>query len=140
MIVLDTNVISEPIKREPNAQVMEWLDGHDVETLYLTAVNVAELLYGIEVLTEGKRKKSLSSSITKLIDHHIGERILPFDLTAAREYVTIAVQARKLGFGVSSSDAQIASIAAVHGYAVATRDEEAFLRMGVRVINPWKAT
>ena len=137
MIILDTNVLSEPIKPQPNPLVLDWLDRQDIDTLYLTTLNVAEVLYGIELLSEGKRKKTLKLSMTKLLDRRIGGRILPFDDLAARRYVSIAVLARKHGQSLSFADAQIGAIAAIHGFAVATRDEVPFKAMGIKVINPW---
>jgi predicted nucleic acid-binding protein len=137
MIILDTNVVSEPTRQSPDATVVKWLNEQRVETLYLTSVNVAELLIGIEMLPNGRRKASFRSSLMSLIARHIGKRVLAFDDPAAREYVRLTLLARKNGKAVSFADGQIASIASHHGFKVATRDEAPFKAMGVDVINPW---
>ena len=136
MIVLDTNVISEPLKPAPDPRVLEWLDTQVVETLYLTAISYSELLVGIEMLPAGKRKKALAGSVAALLERVFGERILPFDRLAAGRYAVIYARTRKSG-PISIPDAQIASIASVHGFSVATRDVRPFRAAGLSVIDPW---
>ncbi len=136
MIVLDTNVISEPLKPRPNSSVIDWLDQQAVETLYITAVSFAELLVGIEMLPSGKRKTGLAASLEALLERLFGPRILPFDRAAATQYAQIFSRTRKSAT-ISIADAQIAAIAALHGFSVATRDVDPFRAAGVAVINPW---
>jgi toxin FitB len=138
MIVLDTNVISEPIKAQANSAVTAWLDGQAVETLYLTAVSFAELLVGVEILPAGKRRHGVGAALGELISTLFGPRILPFDLEAARVYSILVARACAAGHAVSVSDGQIAAIAAARGFMVATRDVSPFLAAGVPVINPWR--
>lgn len=136
MIVLDTNVISEPLKPAPDRRVLQWLDTQAVETLYLSAISYAELLVGIEMLPAGRRKNALAGSVAALLDRVFGDRILAFDRVAASEYAVIYARTRKSG-PISISDAQIAAIASAHGFAVATRDIRPFRAAGLSVINPW---
>jgi predicted nucleic acid-binding protein len=138
VIILDTNVVSEPMKPKPIEQVLEWLDEQSAETLYLTSVSFTGLLVGVVILPDGKRKAGLHSGLTELIDHLFGPRILPFDYAAAEHYIQIVGRARKAGVGISVSDCQIASIALLHGFSVATRDVEPFQAAGVTVINPFE--
>ena len=138
MIVLDTNVISEPMKVSGNAAVLTWLDQQAPETLYLTAINLAELLAGIEFLADGKRKDGLATALSDLISRLFGSRVLAFDEKAARAYAPLIGRARKAGRVISVADGQIAAIAAAHGYIVATRDAEPFKAVGVPVLNPWE--
>ncbi len=138
MIVLDTNVISEAMKREPNPAVRNWLDEQAAETLYLTAVTVAELMFGIGAIADGRRKLKLTTMLDGVLDLFDG-RVLPFDIEAARRYADLAVNARKTGKGFPTPDGYIAAIAAARGFAVATRDDSAFRAGGVPVIDPWKA-
>lgn len=138
MILLDTNVVSEVMKLSPDATVRMWLDEQTAETLYLSSVTVAKLMFGIGVLPNGKRKNELTAildGIMKLFEN----RILPFDTAAAERYAELAVKARAAGKGFPTPDGYIASIAASHGFAVATRDPSAFDAAGLRVIDPWKA-
>ena len=138
MILLDTNVVSEALKPEPNPSVRAWLDAQAAETLFLSSVTVAELLFGVGALPEGKRKDSLAALIDGMLDL-FGSRILPFDADAARRYADIAVKARAAGRGFPTPDGYIAAIAAAHGFAVASRDTSAFDAAGLPVIDPWKA-
>jgi toxin FitB len=138
MIVLDTNVISEAMKPEPDTAVRDWLDGQAAETLYLSSVTIAELLYGIGALADGRRKQKLAMTLDGLLGLFEG-RILPFDTDAARHYAGLAVSARNAGKGFPTPDGYIAAIAASRGFAVATRDASAFSAAGLPVINPWKA-
>ena len=137
MILLDTNVVSEPLLPRPDRRVLGWLDAQAAETLYLSTVSLAELLFGVENLPAGQRRKpfSLQEKIMALF----GERIVPFDLAAAKAYAKIVVRARRQGHPISVADAQIAAIAAARRFSVATRDEAPFNAAGVPVINPWMA-
>lgn len=138
MILLDTNVVSEPMKPQAAQRVLEWLDEQAAETLYLTSVAFSELLVGVAFLPDGKRKTGLHSALTTLIERLFGPRILSFDRVAAEHYASIAARTRKSGFSISVADCQIASIAQAHGFLVATRDVEPFRAAGVGVINPWE--
>ena len=139
MIVLDTNVVSEAMKPSANPAVSSWLNAQAAETLYLSSVTLAELLYGISTLPEGRRKNALASTLDGLLEL-FGSRVLPFDAEAARCYAQLATQARAAGKGFPTPDGYIAAIAVAHGFAVATRDTSPFEAAGVPVINPWKDT
>ncbi|MCA0423285.1 MAG: type II toxin-antitoxin system VapC family toxin [Proteobacteria bacterium] len=136
MILLDTNVVSEAMKPEPHSSVRDWLDAQVAETLFISSVTVAELLFGIGVLPRGKRKDNLAVALDGVMDL-FGSRILPFDAGAARRYADLAVKARMAGKGFPTPDGYIAAIAAAHGFAVASRDTSAFHAAGLTVINPW---
>ena len=137
MIILDTNVVAEPMRASGNPGVQAWLDEQAAETLYLTATSLSELLLGIEILPDGKRKKGLSAALSELLVRLFGLRILPFDQQAAMAYAPLVGRARAGGRLISVADAQIAAIAAVHGFTVATRDFAPFVAVGVPIINPW---
>jgi toxin FitB len=137
MIVLDTDVVSEPMKAQGDPAVKLWLDRQVAETLYLTATSLSELLVGIEMLPAGKRKDGLGKALADLIGSLFGSRILSFDKQAAVTYATIIGRARAAGLAVSVADGQIAAIASAHGFIVATRDTAPFEAAGVPTINPW---
>lgn len=139
MIVLDTNVVSEPMKRSGNPAVQAWLDSQAAETLYLTATSLSELLVGIEILPDSKRKKGLGAAFNELLLLLFESRILPFDQQAAVAYAPLVSRARAGGRLISVANAQIAAIATAHGFTVATRDTAPFIAAGVPVINPWEA-
>jgi predicted nucleic acid-binding protein len=136
VILLDTNVISEAMKPTPDDTVRAWLDEQAAETLYLSSVTIAELLYGIGALPAGKRQDRLTEALDGLMEL-FADRVLPFDIAAARRYADLAVKARAAGKGFPTPDGYIAAIAASRGFTVATRDTSAFDAAGVAVINPW---
>lgn len=134
MILLDTNVISEPLRRVPEASVVAWLDGQSMDTLFLSAVTVAELRAGVELLPAGKRRSGLQRDLEQRILPLFAGRILAFDLACTREYATLLASA-----AIGTADSYIAAIAAANGLAVATRDTAPFRAAGLAVINPWEA-
>ncbi|MBF0335383.1 MAG: type II toxin-antitoxin system VapC family toxin [Alphaproteobacteria bacterium] len=138
MILLDTNVVSEAMKPEPHRRVRDWLDAQAAETLFLSSVTVAELMFGIGALPEGRRKTNLAAALDGVLDL-FEARILSFETQAARRYAEIAVKARAAGMGFPTPDGYIAAIAAAHGFAVASRDTSAFVAAGLTVIDPWTA-
>ena len=136
MILLDTNVVSEAMKPEPAPSVRAWLDAQAAETLYLSSVTIAELMFGIGALPKGRRKDKLTAALDGVLDM-FADRILPFDTRAARRYADLAVRARAAGKGFLMPDGYIAAIAAAHAFAVASRDTSAFTAAGLVVIDPW---
>jgi predicted nucleic acid-binding protein len=136
MIVLDTNVVSEAMKPEPHPAVRAWLNGQATETLYLSTVTVAELLFGIGALPVGRRKDLLAQTLDGLM-RLFRDRVLPFDMDAARCYAELAVTAKTAGRGFPTPDGYIAAIASSRGFMVASRDTEPFKAANIRVINPW---
>jgi toxin FitB len=137
VIILDTNVVSEPMKPDADRGVQAWLDEQIAETLYLTSISLSELLLGVELLPDGKRKEGLAAALTELLVTLFGPRILSFDQQAATIYAARISRARASGRTISMADGQIAAIAAAHGFTVATRDTAAFIAAGVPVVNPW---
>jgi predicted nucleic acid-binding protein len=138
MIVLDTNVVSEAMKPEPHPAVRAWLNDQAAETLYLSSVTLAELLFGIAALPAGKRKDMLAQALDGLIGL-FRDRLLSFDIDAARRYAVLAVMARASGRGFPTPDGYIAAIAVSRGFIVASRDTAPYEAANVIVINPWKA-
>ena len=138
MILLDTNVISEAMRPAPDAAVAAWLNRQTAETLWLSSVTLAELLFGIASLSESRRKKALAHTLDGLLEL-FGTRVLPFDTKSAQAYAHLAVAARAAGKGFPLADGYIAAIATANGFAVATRDVGPFEAAGVKVINPWNA-
>ena len=137
MIVLDTNVISEAMKPAPDLNVKRWLNEQVLETLYISSVTLAELLFGIAALPAGQRKNSLNNALNGLLAL-FGERVLEFDVSAARCYADLAVIAKNNGRGFPTPDGYIAAIAASRGFTVASRDTAPFEACGLKVINPWQ--
>ncbi|HEX7324235.1 MAG TPA: type II toxin-antitoxin system VapC family toxin [Rhodanobacteraceae bacterium] len=137
MILIDTNVVSEPWKPKPDRHVIAWLDAQVMETLYLSTVTIAELRYGIAALPRGKRRTVLDTRLERTLLPLFAPRILPFDLAATRTYAELMSSVRATGRPISTADGYIAAIAAAHGMSVASRDTAPFTAAGVDVIDPW---
>lgn len=140
MIILDTNLVCEPLQRLRNPSVISWLDEQDSDSLYLTSTSLAELNYGVELLPDGTRKQLLNKALTELLLVLFDNRILAFNRESAIVYGALVANARLKGVNVSSGDAQIAAIAKVHGFSVGTLDAGPFEAMGIPVIKPWTDT
>jgi hypothetical protein len=138
VIVLDTNVISEPLRQAPEYRVIEWIDAQPVETLYLSAITVAELRFGVASLPVGKRRDRLQESLEKRALPLFAGRVLPFDMSASQSYGELMAKARTAGLAIGTADGYIAATAAANGMMVATRDVSPFEVAGVDVINPWE--
>lgn len=139
MILLDTNVVSEPLRHAPEARVIEWIDAQALETLYLSAVTVAELRAGVAQLPAGKRRNGLHDSLEHRVLPLFAGRVLPFDVACTQAYADLMAKAPATGLAIATADGLIAAIAAANGLTVATRDTGPFLAAGVNVINPWQA-
>ncbi|WP_029619727.1 type II toxin-antitoxin system VapC family toxin [Pseudorhizobium marinum] len=137
MILIDTNVISEPWKPAPAAEVVAWLDDQAIETLFISAISVAELRFGIESMPIGRRRTILRSRLEDEVLPHFLERILPFTLSTSGLYSKLMVGARVSGKAIGIADGLIAATAAERGLVVATRGTSPFKAAGLKVINPW---
>ena len=139
MILIDTNVISEPLRAAPEPKVVEWLDMQPLETLYLSVITIAELRFGVARLPTGKRRNTLlERQQTQVIPSFAG-RVLTFDLAATQAYADLMSKAQSAGLVIGMADGYIAAIATVNGMTVATRDVAPFQAAGVSVINPWSS-
>ena len=139
MILLDTNVISEPQRQSPNTRVLDWIDAQALETLYLSAITVAELRAGIALMPAGKRRDGLHENLEKRLLPMFANRVLSFDMVCTKAYAELLAKARAAGLAIETADAFIAAVAFANGFAVATRDTSPFEAAGLNVINPWEA-
>jgi predicted nucleic acid-binding protein len=139
MILLDTNVISEPQRQVPNARVIDWIDAQALETLYLSSITVAELRAGIALMPAGKRRASLDENLEKYLLPMFTNRVLSFDMACTKAYAELLAKCRAAGLAVETADAFIAAVALANGFIIATRDTSPFEAAGVNVINPWAA-
>lgn len=137
MIILDTNVVSEPLRPTPEPAVLAWLDAQAPATLCLTSITLAELLAGVAALPAGRRRTKLGQAITGQVLPLFEGRVLAFDMAAAHAFAQVQAGAQAAGNPISFADAAIAAIASAHGYAVATRNVRDFKGTGVEVIDPW---
>lgn len=139
MIILDTNVVSEPMRPEPDVRVMAWLAAQDAGALFVTAVTEAELRTGLAIMPEGQRREALGAALEAVLDEDFAGRVLAFEGgAAARAYAAIQAGRRASGSPISMADAMIAAIARTRGAQVATRNVSDFAGTGVEIINPWE--
>lgn len=138
MIVLDTNVLSELMRPSPNENVVRWLDNQVSSDVALTSITVAEILYGIERLPEGKRRSSFAEAAADLLENEFAGLILPFCAQSAACYATEAASAEQKGLSVSMADTQIAAICITHNATLATRNIRDFENFPLALINPWQ--
>ncbi len=137
MIVLDTNILSEMMRRAPSRSVSTWLSEREPASLFTTTVTEAEMLDGVRILPAGERRAALEAAIEAMFAEDFGGRVLPFDSVAAECYAQIASMRRAAGRPISPFDAQIAAIALSRGAALATRNATDFEMTGLEVINPF---
>ncbi len=137
MILVDTNVVSEPLHRAPEPRVAEWLDAQALETLYLSAITVAELRFGVWSLPAGRRRDRLHEDLEERVLPMFAGRVLSFDLAASQAYAELMAKARSEGRTIPVSDGYIAATAAANGMMVATRDTAPFKAAGLKTVDPW---
>ena len=137
MILVDTNVVSEPLCRAPEPRVAEWLDAQALETLYLSAITVAELRFGVRSMPSGRRRDRLHEDMEERVLPMFAGRVLSFDLAASQAYAELMAKARSEGRTIPVSDGYIAATAAANAMMVATRDTAPFEAAGLKTVDPW---
>ncbi len=137
MIVLDTNIVSEVMRMRPDPAVLAWLDAQDTDQLFLTSVSVAEILYGIARMPEGRRKHQLFEMAEGMFDEDFSGRLLAFDEHAAVYYAELVAQRDAAGRPIGMADAQIAAICRRCDATLATRNTRDFEALGILLINPF---
>jgi predicted nucleic acid-binding protein len=136
MIVFDTNVLSEPLKSQPNAEVLQWIVATDEAAT--TAVSVGELIVGVRRLSAGRRREGLQVAIEQTLTS-FSDKILPYDEAAARSYAELQERRRSVGAPLSVEDGMIAAICVCRSLLLATRNIRDFQGLGLDLINPWDA-
>lgn len=138
MLVLDTNVVSELMRPQPDERVLSWIRGQPIGTMAVTTITIMEIRYGIARLPEGVRKGALEAKFRQFLARGFAGRVLPFDEDAAEMSATIRALRSRMGRHIGTEDCMIAGIARQHGATVVTRDARGFEGYGVPVVNPWE--
>ena len=136
--LLDTNVVSEPMKVRPNPGVLAWLAQVDEDSVFLSVVTITELRYGIERLATGRRRDQLEGWLRKDLSSRFGERLLPVDLEIADACGRIVARSEVAGRPIEARDAFIAATAEVRGLALVTRNASDFEATVKDIVTPWK--
>jgi predicted nucleic acid-binding protein len=135
--LLDTCLISELVKKEPNPAVVSWLDEQDEQKLFLSVLNLGELQKGISKLPDGTKKDELQAWVALDLVERFTGRILDVDLETALCWGRLQGEAEQAGEKLPVMDSLIAATAAAHGLVVVTRNVRDIERCGVRICNPW---
>ncbi len=137
MILLDTNVLSELMRAKPDPNVIAWVDAQRSSDLVISSITVAEILYGIARMPDGKRKDSLYVLASAMFEEDFAGSILAFDAEAAVHYADLVAASEGRGKIADMADGQIAAIARLHGARIATRNVRDFEAFGIPLVNPW---
>lgn len=138
MLVLDTNVISDQLRQRPDPSVSSWFAKQVPASLYTTAITLAEMLFGLELMPEGARRHGLMIGTGEIFGELFAGRVLPFDEMAAAEFAIIHAERQRTGRPISQLDCQIAAIARARGATLATRNTRDFTGCGIDVVDPWE--
>jgi predicted nucleic acid-binding protein len=139
MIVLDTNALSELLRPAPEARVVTWVTDQPRGSVFTTTVTQGEILYGIRLLPDGRRRRGLWDAALGIFNEEFADRLLSFDSDAAAAYAEIGASRRAAGKPISQFDAMIAAMTRSRGATLATRNVKDFQGCGIDVVNPWTA-
>ena len=138
MILLDTNVLSALMQREPDETVVTWLDDQPSESIWTTSITIFEVRMGLELLAKGRRRSQLEQEFDRLLAEDLDGRVQLFDTAAAYAAATIAASRQRAGRTVEIRDVQIAGVASARRATLATRNVRHFEDLGIRLTDPWK--
>lgn len=133
-VLLDTNVLSELMRSQPSSIVLGWFKKQEGAVFYISAITQAELLLGVALLPNGKRRNAISAAVEQMFEQDFVERCLPYDELAAHEYAALVAVRYKSGLPIYTEDAQIAAVALRHGLALATRNTKDFRKISELVL------
>ena len=137
MIILDTNVVSALMQREPEPRVVAWLDRQPARSIWITTISLFESHFGLALLPKGKRRLTLEAAFEQVLQDDIERRVLPFDTAAALQAASLAAARQRAGRQVDVRDTQIAGIALANRASIATRNLRHFEGLDVAVVDPW---
>jgi predicted nucleic acid-binding protein len=140
MIILDTNVVSALMRQDVDPIVLGWLDSQAPESIWITAVTVFEVHFGLDLLAQGRRRRQLEEAFARALEEDFEGRILPFEQTSARAAAALAARRRQDGRPIEVRDAQIAGITVARRGTLATRNIRHFANLGVALVDPWTAS
>ena len=135
--LLDTCVISELVSKQPNKQVITWIDGVDDQLVYLSVITIGEIKRGIEKLPESRRKNRLDNWLNEDLLLRFDDRVLGIDLPVMLTWGTLVARLESLGRSLPAIDSLIAAIVLHHDLQLVTRNEKDFAGTGLIIVNPW---
>ena len=138
MILLDTSVVSVMMAPAPSSSVIEWLNQQETMRVYLSAITIAEIAFGLAILPDGRRRHSLQTRFDRLVSDGFDQRVLDFDRTAAMLYGDVMSRRRAMGRPMAALDGQTAAVALANGLTLATRNLRDFEHCDLSLINPFQ--
>ncbi len=135
--LLDTCLISEMVAKQPNQQVLDWLDAQVPETLYISMITIGEIAKGISKMTASKRKESLTNWLNETLPNRFEQRILSIDFSTMVLWGNLVGQLEQNGRPLPAMDSLIAAIALQNSLSLVTRNDKDFALTGVVIVNPW---
>jgi hypothetical protein len=137
MFVLDTNILSALMTADPAPEVTAWIKYQPLDTLFTTTISQAEILSGLAIMGDGRRRRDLEQAAAAMFDEDFDGRVLLFDTAAAAAYASIFAARRRAGRPGATLDLMIAAVARAQGASIVTRDIGGFEGCGVAIVNPW---
>ena len=138
MIVLDTNVISALMRKQPEKPVVSWLDAQPSASVWITAITVMEIRFGLQTMPKGRRQQALIGSFELMVKSVIEGRIASFDAGAGIHAAELMAQRKRVGRPAEVRDTMIAGIVLANRATLATRNTQHFKDLPLTVINPWE--
>jgi len=136
--LLDTNVVSEWVRPQPDRNVISWLAEVDEDRVFISVISFAEIRRGVEMLAAGRRHERLATWLAEELPVRFEERILDTDRQVADTWGVLMARGQKIGLTLGSMDAFVAATAEAHGLTLATRNVKDFQRLGIPLLNPWQ--
>jgi toxin FitB len=138
MFLLDTNVVSESVRPQPDPNVTRWFASQPPARMFLSAIVKAELLSGVEQMPSGKRRDALAQSLNGFFELIYAQNCIGFGVEESEHYARIFAKRKRMGAPIDEMDALIAASASLRGLGLATRNVKDFENCGIALINPWE--
>lgn len=137
--LLDTNVLSEVRRPEPDRQVLRWLHEVDEDRTFISVISLAEIRKGVQLLPEGVRREALTAWLADDLPNRFSGRILPVDAPISLQWGDLVADCQRKGIALSIMDAFLAATAMVHDLRLVTRNLRDFASLGLPALNPWNS-
>jgi toxin FitB len=136
--LLDTNVVSEWVRPQPDRNVISWLAEVDEDRVFISVISFAEIRRGVEMLAAGRRRERLATWLAEELPVRFEARILDIDRHVADTWGVVMARGQKIGLTLGSMDAFVAATAEAHGLILVTRNVKDFERLGISLLDPWQ--
>ena len=136
--LLDTCTLCEPTRKDPEPDVVNWLETQNEDDLYLSVLSLGEIAKGVEKLEESRRKRRLEAWLHTNLPRRFDGRIIDITHQIALRWGELSGEKRREGVQIPVIDGLLAASASVHSFVIVTRNVDDFTRAGAPVFNPWE--